>query len=59
VICITENFWGTQRLAELNTIARNNKIGFILTETMGLAAYTFLDYGAEFLVTDRDGEPTR
>jgi len=59
VICVTENFWGTQRLAEINQIARANKIGFILTETLGLTAYTFLDYGAEFLVTDRDGEPTR
>ena len=26
---------------------------------MGLASYTFLDYGPNFMVNDRDGEPTR
>ena len=59
VICITENFWGQARLAEVNQIARTNSIGFILTENMGLASYTFLDYGPNFMVNDRDGEPTR
>ena len=59
LICITENFFGQQRLAEINQICRANRIGFILTENLGLASYTFLDYGPEFMVNDADGEPTR
>lgn len=57
MICITENFWGTARLAEINQLTRAGSKGFILTETMGVSAYTFLDYGPDFTVTDKDGEP--
>ena len=56
VICITENFWNTDRLVEINELCRQNRVGYILSENMGLASYAFLDYGAEFMVTDKDGE---
>jgi len=59
VICITENFWNTDRLTEINELCRSKKVGFILSENMGLASYAFLDYGNEFIVTDKDGEPTK
>lgn len=39
-------------------MCRDNKVGFILSETLGLAGYTFLDYGNDFMVTDKDGERT-
>lgn len=59
VICVTEFFWNCDRLVEINNLCRENKVGFILSENMGLASYAFLDYGAEFLVTDKDGEATK
>jgi len=59
VICITENFWSNAKLREINEMCRANRVGFILTETLGLAGYTFLDYGTDFMVTDKDGEQTR
>ena len=59
VVCITENFWGSARLAEINDLTRASGKGFILTETMGVSAYTFLDYGPDFTVTDQNGEPNR
>ena len=59
VVVVTENFWGTERLTQINEICRANRVGFILAETMGLASYAFLDYGPEFVVTDKDGESTK
>jgi len=59
VVVITENFWGSDRLIEIDENCRANRVGFILTETLGLFSYAFLDYGNEFLVTDKDGEQTR
>lgn len=59
VICITENLCGSERLVEINEICRSSNTGFILSETMGLAGYTFLDYGPEFIVRDKDGEQTQ
>ena len=59
IICITENFWGVDRLTEINELCRAQQKGFILTENMGLASYAFLDYGPAFIVTDKDGEQTK
>lgn len=59
VVVITENFWNTDRLTAINELCRANRVGFILTENMGLASYAFLDYGNEFIVTDKDGEATK
>lgn len=59
VICITENFWGTLKFMEINEACRTHKVGNIITECMGVAGYAFLDYGPEFIVTDKDGEATK
>jgi len=59
VVCITEMFWSQERIAAINTLCRENRTGFILSETLGLTGYAFLDYGPEFIVTDKDGEPNR
>lgn len=59
VICITENLWGFERLVEIDEICRSSNKGFILSETMGLAGYTFVDYGPEFIVRDKDAEQTQ
>ena len=59
VVVITENFWGTQKFAEINEACRAANVGFILCETMGLTGYTFLDFGTNFMVTDKDGEATK
>ena len=59
VIAITENLWDIEKLREINVACRANKVGFILSENLGLASYAFLDYGPKFVVTDRNGEPTR
>lgn len=59
LICITENFWDTARLFAINERCRANKVGFIMTETLGLAAYAFVDFGNEHIITDKDGEFTR
>lgn len=59
VIVVTEMFWTSDRLIEINELCRANRIGFILSENMGLASYAFLDYGPEFMVTDKDGEATK
>ena len=59
VIVITENFWNSERLVEINELCRSNRVGFILSENLGLASYAFLDYGDDFMVTDKDGEATK
>lgn len=59
VVCYTENFGGIQHLTEVNQLCRANKVGFILSETLGAAGYTFLDYGEQHLISDADGEQTK
>ena len=59
VIVVTENFWGTQRLIEIDELCRAQGKGFILSETLGVMSYAFLDYGPQFKVTDKDGEQTK
>lgn len=59
IIVITENFWNTKRLEEINELCRASKVGFIVTENMGLASYAFLDYGVDFMLNDKDGEATK
>ena len=59
VVLVTEMFWGTDRCKEINALCRSNNIGYIQCENMGLASYAFLDYGPNFMVTDKDGEATK
>ena len=59
VVCYTENFNGIQHLFQINKLCRENKVGFIVSETLGAAGYTFLDYGEQHMISDADGEPTQ
>lgn len=56
VVCYTENFEGVDHLIQVNQFCRANKKGFILSETLGAAGYTFLDYGENHIITDANGE---
>jgi len=58
-VCYTENFKGINHLFDVNKYCHDNKVGFILSETLGLAGYSFLDYGDKHLISDYNGEPTR
>mmetsp|Transcript_8715 Transcript_8715/g.11478 ORF Transcript_8715/g.11478 Transcript_8715/m.11478 type:complete len:123 (+) Transcript_8715:435-803(+) len=40
----------------VNKLCRDNRIGFISSETLGACGYIFLDYGNEFMINDADGE---
>ncbi len=55
VVCITENFFGSAGLREINEECRKNKVGFLLCETMGVSGYIFSDFGETFYVNDPDG----
>jgi hypothetical protein len=43
----------------VNEICRSNGVGFILSETLGLAGYAFVDYGINHVVSDPNGEKTQ
>ena len=58
VVCYTENFEGIDHLIQVNQFCRANKKGFILSETLGAAGYTFIDFGDNHIVSDADGEFT-
>jgi ubiquitin-activating enzyme E1 len=45
VVCYTENFKGISHLMDVNRFCSANKIGLILSETLGAANYAFLDFG--------------
>jgi len=55
----TENLCGIESLMEFNEVARANDCGFILAETLGVAGYTFVDFGDAHVMFDKDGEPTK
>ena len=59
VVVYTEVFDNLEKIQEVNQFCRDNRVGFILSETLGLAGYAFLDYGESFSVTDADGEQTK
>lgn len=43
----------------MNEAWRAAKKGFILSQTLGVYGYTFVDYGDEFLILDETGEDTK
>jgi len=56
VICLTENFWGLEKMTALNEAARSQRVGFLLAETLGAAGFVFSDFGKEHIITDANGE---
>lgn len=56
IVCYTENLTSLENLYEVNDFCRENRVGFILSETLGLFGYAFVDYGNNHTITDKDGE---
>lgn len=56
VVCYTENLKSIAHLTEVNDFCHQNGVGFILSETLGLFGYAFLDYGDAHPINDHDGE---
>jgi ubiquitin-activating enzyme E1 len=46
-------------IARINTFCHQKKIAFVAADTFGLFGYIFCDFGDEFLVIDRTGEPEK
>lgn len=59
VVVITELFHSTEELFALNESLRAKKKGFILSQTLGVYGYTFVDYGDDFSILDETGEDTK
>ena len=58
-VCITENLVKVEAITQFNEWCRNNNTNFIMTETLGAAAYAFLDFGNEHIIHDHNGEDTK
>ena len=59
VVCYTENLTSIANLIQINELCRQNNIGFVLTETLGLLGYAFVDYGENHKIFDHNGENTK
>jgi ubiquitin-activating enzyme E1 len=59
VVCYTENLTSIANLMEVNAFCRDKNIGFVLTETLGLLGYAFVDYGENHKIFDHNGENTK
>lgn len=59
LICITHTTLSITDLVALNEKCRENKTGFVLSETLGAAGYIFVDFGDKHVVSDLDGEPCK
>ena len=61
VVCQTELILNNQFLdpAQIDADCRAKKVGYISTATFGPWGYAFVDFGAEHIVTDGDGENTK
>lgn len=49
----------SEDIARINAFCHQKKIAFIAADTFGLFGYIFCDFGDEFLVMDRTGEPEK
>lgn len=59
LVIITELFHNIEELCKLNEALRATRKGFILTQTLGVYGYTFVDYGDDFMILDETGEDTK
>jgi ubiquitin-activating enzyme E1 len=58
-VVITENFVNIDTITQFNNVCRKNNTNFIMTETLGAAAYAFLDFGDAHVIHDHNGEDTK
>lgn len=56
LVCYTENFKNIDHLNEVNQFCRDNRVGFLLSETLGAVGYVFSDFGDQHVITDHNGE---
>ena len=56
LVIVTELFHTIEELWRLNEALRAERKGFILSQTLGVYGYTFVDYGDEFMILDENGE---
>lgn len=58
VVCQTELMLGGKYVDPelMDKECRNNKVGFISSQTLGPWGYAFLDYGIDHTIFDHDGE---
>ena len=59
LVIVTELFHTIEELWRLNEALRTARKGFILSQTLGVYGYTFVDYGDEFMILDENGEDTK
>jgi ubiquitin-activating enzyme E1 len=59
VVVYTENMTNLNNIMQVNALCRDLNIGFILTETLGLLGYAFVDYGENHKIFDHNGESTK
>ena len=55
VVVVTDNY-NEEQLKQLNAYCHANNMGFIYSNSMGLYANCFVDYGEEHKIIDKDGE---
>ena len=55
VVVITE-LMNKDFLIEVDSLCRENKIGFIYSATLGITGYCFVDFGNEHFIRDNNGE---
>jgi ubiquitin-activating enzyme E1 len=55
VVCITEVL-PRELLEAINNICRENNSGFIYSAATGMSGFTFVDFGAEHIIRDANGE---
>ena len=55
VVVLTEST--QEENSRINNICRENGIGFISSEAWGVTGHIFVDFGPEFTVLDKDGNP--
>jgi len=61
LVIFTDNYISLEKMFEINEFCRSQKekIGFIYSGTISLFGFVFVDFGDQFKVYDRDGEPTK
>jgi ubiquitin-activating enzyme E1 len=61
VVCQTESLLNGKVIDQghLDQVCRDNKVGYIASQTLGPWGFAFLDYGNEHVITDHDGEQTK
>jgi ubiquitin-activating enzyme E1 len=61
VLCQTEMLLAGKHLGhnDLNKLCRENKVGYLGSQTFGPWGFAFVDYGDNHVVTDHNGEQTK